>query len=390
LDKTNSLSQERNIYFPNLNGLRFLAAAAVVVHHTEAFKWIFGLPNVWKTSAFIAILGNLGVVLFFVLSGFLITYLLLEEEGRTGQIRVSRFYLRRALRIWPLYYFFIMLALFVLPYTNLFVLPGYGIEVVHKDFLLKTVLYATLFANVVLANLGIVPYAAHTWSIGTEEQFYLIWPLLMKHVRNKVGLMLTVIVLYVGVRVLMESNIVGTGTWLSWIRRFYAYFNIDCMAIGGLAAVILHKKFRLLALFVNLPVFYVTLITTLVLIARGVTIPSLHYESYAILFAVLILNFSSNSRIGWSMEFEPLHYLGKISYGLYMLHPLAIVASIRLLSSVGWSQDIFLYPACLLTTIGLAAASYHFIESPFLSVKHRFTMVVSGENARASERINVA
>lgn len=375
----------RAVYFPNLNGLRFVAALAVMVHHIEQFKSMMGLPNRWATSATVVILGSLGVVLFFVLSGFLITYLLLEEEAGAG-IRVGHFYLRRALRIWPLYYLTIVLALFVLPQFNLFSLPGYGVEVVHKDLLLKTVLYATLFANIVLANVGFVPFASQAWSIGTEEQFYLIWPVLMKAVRSKVALMMTIILSYVAARHLLLTSIEDANSWAAGLRRFYDLFNIDCMAIGGLAAIVLHKKLGALALLVNLPIFYLTLTATLTFIARGVVMPHLHYEIYAALFAVLILNFAANRRIGWSMEFEPFHYLGKISYGLYMLHPLAIVASIRLLGEIGLSRDIFLYPTCLLATIALSAISYHCIESRFLRLKDRFANIVSGEDARALVR----
>ena len=91
----------KKIYFPNLNGLRFIAAFMVIVHHVEQFKSLFGLENVFHESPFISIVGKLGVVLFFVLSGFLITYLLLVEEEVTGTISIKSFYIRRFLRIWP-------------------------------------------------------------------------------------------------------------------------------------------------------------------------------------------------------------------------------------------------------------------------------------------------
>jgi len=372
----------RRVYFPNLNGLRFLAAFGVIVHHTEHLKLLYGLPSVWNTSAAIAIVGKLGVVLFFVLSGFLITYLLLVEEQQAGRISVMKFYIRRALRIWPLYYFVVALALFILPYTTLFIRPDNGLDVIHQDLQLKLVLYVTFLANVVSAIFGAVPFAALTWSVATEEQFYLIWPILMRHVRSKLGLMLAVIALYLTGRLILETNFAGDGRWLTGIRNFYALFNIDCMAIGGLAAVLLHKKSKALSLLVNLPVLYGTLFTTVVLVACGVTVPYLHYEFYSVLFAVLILNFATNQRIGWSLEFEPFHYLGNISYGLYLLHPIAIVACIRLLTGIGWTKDVYLYPACLLTTIGLAALSSRFFESPFLRLKRRrFAIVVSGGDA---------
>ena len=89
------------VYFPNLNALRFAAALMVIVYHLERLKMRYGLPN-RAVKSVIETLGPLGVVLFFVLSGFLITYLLLVEVRGTGTVNVRDFYLRRILRIWPL------------------------------------------------------------------------------------------------------------------------------------------------------------------------------------------------------------------------------------------------------------------------------------------------
>ncbi|GHT66178.1 hypothetical protein AGMMS50239_27220 [Bacteroidia bacterium] len=91
--------EQDKIYFPNLNGLRFIAALMVIVCHLEQFLFIFGYANHWSS---VSILGTLGVQLFFVLSGFLITYLLLSEENKTKTISIKDFYIRRILRIWPL------------------------------------------------------------------------------------------------------------------------------------------------------------------------------------------------------------------------------------------------------------------------------------------------
>jgi peptidoglycan/LPS O-acetylase OafA/YrhL len=106
-----------SIYFPGLNSLRFLAASAVVFHHVEQYKSWKGLPNIWGTDgvlgAFIDALGHKAVSLFFVLSGFLITYLLLAEVAKTGTVSLRKFYIRRILRIWPLYYIIVLSAIFV-------------------------------------------------------------------------------------------------------------------------------------------------------------------------------------------------------------------------------------------------------------------------------------
>jgi peptidoglycan/LPS O-acetylase OafA/YrhL len=110
---------KEKIYFPGLNGLRFLAAIAVIVVHIEQFKQLFGLTDgTTQSQFFLAPLlptGIESVILFYVLSGFLITYLLLSESQKTGQIAVRRFYLRRILRIWPLYYLRVFVGFVVIP-----------------------------------------------------------------------------------------------------------------------------------------------------------------------------------------------------------------------------------------------------------------------------------
>ena len=141
------LTKER-IYFPNLNGLRFVAALLVIVHHIEQIKYIYGLPNNFSSS-FIQIIGELGVILFFVLSGFLITYLLLEEENRTQTIAVKNFYLRRILRIWPLYFFIVILALFILPNISPFILPEYDKATIYENLPAKIFLYVFFLPNLV-------------------------------------------------------------------------------------------------------------------------------------------------------------------------------------------------------------------------------------------------
>jgi len=171
----------------------------VIIHHIEQIKSIYKIENYFETIPFVGIIGKLGVVLFFVLSGFLITYLLLTEEDRFKTISIKKFYVRRILRIWPLYFFIIILAFLVLPNIDLFTLPGYGKEVIYKDLLLKLFLYVIFFPSLVLSLLGIVPYASHTWSIGTEEQYYLVWPVILKYFKkNRLLLMLLIILFYLG------------------------------------------------------------------------------------------------------------------------------------------------------------------------------------------------
>ncbi len=103
------------VYFPGLNALRFIAASAVIITHIELLKGFFGLKSFWQ-NPLLYNLGGLGVYFFFVLSGFLITYLLLKEKTVLNDIKIKNFYIRRILRIWPLYFFILILGLFVLTF----------------------------------------------------------------------------------------------------------------------------------------------------------------------------------------------------------------------------------------------------------------------------------
>ena len=159
-------------YFKNLNGLRFIAAFLVIIHHIEQFKNLWNIPNFYYKSS-IKSLGDVGVTVFFVLSGFLITYILLKEKHKTGTINIISFYIKRILRIWPLYFLLMILGLFVfnkLPFANtedLYVN-------FHEFFYIKLILYIFILPNIVLQLFGAVPLISQLWSIGIEEQFYLI------------------------------------------------------------------------------------------------------------------------------------------------------------------------------------------------------------------------
>ena len=127
----------------------------------------------------------LGVILFLVLSGFLISYLLFKEQDTTRDIGIKKFYLRRILRIWPLYFFVIGFALFVLPYVTFLIYPGAVKLSMETKFYKALPLYLLFLPNYVLVSIATIPFCSQTWSIGVEEQFYLIWPALNKLFKNK-------------------------------------------------------------------------------------------------------------------------------------------------------------------------------------------------------------
>ena len=384
------------VYFPNLNGLRFFAALMVVIHHIEQTKSIYGLPNNFSSTT-IQIFGELGVVLFFVLSGFLITYLLLEEESQTGGILIRNFYIRRILRIWPLYFLIVILALLVLPNIPIFVLPGYDRAEIYSDLPGKIFLYLFFLPNLVAPLFGIVPYASLTWSIGTEEQFYLTWPVLLKTIKKyRLLLMFLIVFGYLLVARALYSSRTDFLPFKYELGAFWSTFNIDCMAIGGFFALLLHAKNSFLKFFQNKYLFYFALVFTSVLLYRGVYFPILtvneikfeylYKEFYALWFGVILLNFASNREILIHLESKILRYLGKISYGLYMFHPICIVLVLSIAFRFKQTSDWLLYPLSLLTTILIASLSYKYFETYFLNFKRKFTVVASGENVEGIER----
>jgi len=384
-------ADRERVYFPNLNGLRFIAALLVIVHHVEQLKSIYGMPNDFS-STFVQIIGELGVVLFFVLSGFLITYLLLVEETRTNTIAIKNFYLRRILRIWPLYFLIVIVAMVILPNVSMFTLPGYDRATIYEDLPSKVFLYIFFLPNLVSPLFGVVPYASLTWSIGTEEQFYLIWPLILKTIKKyRLALMFIIVAGYLMFARALFSDRTNFLAYKYEINAFWQSFNIASMAIGGFFAMLLHSKNPALKFFLNNYLFYFVLGFTSWLLYHGVYFPHitvndlpfpyLYKEFYSFWFGIIILNFAANKDNIINLEQKPIRYLGKISYGLYIYHPIAIVAALHATRRLGTDSNIIIYALSLLLTVLLAGLSYKYFESYFLNFKPNFTSIASGDGS---------
>lgn len=368
------------VYFPNLNGLRFVAALLVIIHHIEQIKSIYGIENNWGAGV-IQILAEQGVSLFFVLSGFLITYLLLEEEKQTGTIKLKDFYMRRILRIWPLYFSIGFLALALLPQIPLFTMPGYGQDFVYRQLGTKIILFLFFLPNLMPFLGGVMPYASQTWSIGTEEQFYLIWPLLLKKItRHRIPLMLLITAGYILTARALWSAHTGFLPFKYYISDFWSLFNIALMAMGGLLGILLRTQHKSLKLIRNNVVFYGSLLVVFYMFQQAFMSEHVYKEIFALLYGLIILNFAANPNIHFNLEAGVFKYHGKISYGLYMYHPLAIVLAVRLATWTGLLNNAFIHPASILAAILLAGLSYKYFESFFLRRKVNYSTVRSGDD----------
>jgi peptidoglycan/LPS O-acetylase OafA/YrhL len=291
--------------------------------------------------------------------------------------------MRRVLRIWPLYFLIIILTLFVLPHFDIISWPEFSKETIHENLFSKLILFIFFLPNLVLCTFGIIPFASQTWSIGAEEQFYLIWPLLLKFFKkNRMILMISIIFGYHYLIKFLTTNFFQTFANGRLIRDFSSSFHIDSMAIGAVFAVILFQKNKILKYLMNNYLFHSTLILTTVLIFNGYKFPHFHNISYSFLFAILIINFAANEKIKISLENNILNYLGTISYGLYMYHPLSISIVIVCCKSVGLVSNWLIYPASILLTIALAGLSYKYFETYFLKFKHKFSKLISGNHIK--------
>lgn len=239
----------------HLDGLRFILAGMVFYFHAEMSKAFFPELDIIGPRKPIMLGAETAVTGFFALSGFLITFLLLKEQARRAisgierpAISLKNFYIRRLLRIWPVYYISILLYIVILPNTDLVTLLDYDLGNKVESFALNTnfpvwakYLLLLLFLPHLLFAIGVFFPGAHIWSIGVEEQFYLGWPLLFRN--RKINLkkaILAVIVIYCvlfyGLIIaslllkidLREAQVMGVTIKFLYLQR------ISCMAIGGL------------------------------------------------------------------------------------------------------------------------------------------------------------
>jgi len=363
-------SDTPKIYFNNLNSIRFIAAFLVIIHHVELGKSLAGLPNSF-THPFVAVVGKLGVVLFFVLSGFLITYLLMEEEKNKGEISLSKFYLRRVCRIWPLYFFVFFLSFILSRHTDLWK-AAYSYSWINLGMIL---LFMTNLSRIFFPA---IPFFSHTWSVSVEEQFYLFWPVLMKWVKNKWLGIASVILLYIALSLGLQYyvSLGEAGSLATNAFSAISVMNIDCMAIGGLYALIFRSKNKWYGYISSRIMQGFLLVLLVTLVALGVKFPVLHYELYAILFGACIMNMVSQNSV-LTIEYRPLQYLGQISYGLYMYHPLVIYPLLTLVP-LTWISGVWGYLFVLSLTTAVAALSYHLMEEPFIRLKEKFAVIPSG------------
>jgi len=370
----------------------------VVVHHIEQYKTTFGYTDTFTNvndHPIVYQAGKLGVALFFVLSGFLITYLLLAERQTAGRIHIGNFYVRRVLRIWPLYFLLVGLSFFVFPHIPALYIPGVS-EHTYTNFAQKLTLFGLVLPNFALTLYGEMPLCSHAWSIGVEEQFYLIWPWLIgsRNPRRTLLILLGIALVLGGwffwLRYGPGSTAPQAGTTMLLITDFLAHFRIGCMAIGGVGAYLVFSNHPVLRLLYRPSVQWVVYTVLGAMLISGLRIPGLNYEGYAVFFVFLLMNLAHNPNSVVDLENRLCTFMGKISYGLYMYHPFAIVLSLYVVRqflpySPGFSIALYVLSYALTTL--LAWLSYEYFEKQFLKLKDRFSPATAPKPATETARV---
>lgn len=350
-------------YFRNLDGIRFIGALLVIVHHIEQNKSMLGIANIWKNPV-IQSIGPLGVNLFFTLSGYLITYLLLREYNSNKRIDVRSFYIRRILRIWPLYFLLILLGFLIMP---LIVSPEYSVFLM-PDYSQRLILFLSFLPNVSYIINGTTPFVHQLWSIGVEEQFYLFWPWLILLSPKKKTAVVVFLAVYILTLVFL-NKFEGAG---SAIYKIFSHARFSAMAIGGIAGFVMYYKTWAYELIQRKITAWIVFAILIICICFSLYVPYLGYELYSFLFACMIAHLSVASKPVFSLDYPWLNQLGKISYGLYMYHSIMIFASIYLLRLFNLqSVQVLVYAVSIFSTILISQLSYKYFEKYFLNIKEK-------------------
>lgn len=365
------MNDQKTIFLPGLNGIRAIAAVGVMLGHTDAaisklnYSWnLFGwnadgTANEW-------ILKEHGVTMFFVLSGFLITYLLLKEFTKTRDINIKSFYMRRVLRIWPLYYLYFLIDI------SLLLLLKYNFDFSIVPFYLFFVANLPFILNKALTNLD------HFWSIGVEEQFYLFWPWFFKKFTKKTEAYLWAL----GIFLALFRIIIWYYKPFSTLAIFSVVNRFDCMILGGVAAIFYFKGNHVFMKIVNnkFTQFLALIIYFLMFINVFWFLNSI-IEIFVVAIATMIIIIGQIEEKNRLVNFNisVLDFLGKMSYGIYVIHPIIIFVVLKFvnLNFLGLMTPFFYHITIVSFTLIIAYFSYHFYELPFLKLKSKFSIIKS-------------
>ncbi len=381
------LHPKEKLFFPNLDALRFFSFLGVFLYHS--YKIVFNYlenthPRFYETMQFLFQNGNLGVNFFFVLSGFLITYLLLKEKKKNGDIHLRNFYMRRILRIWPLFYLCVFTGFVIFPIFKSLAgaTPSESANLVYYLLFINNFDFINNWPQVPDALILVV-----LWSVAVEEQFYLVWPVIVKKIRQAV---LPAAFILVVLSSLIFRYFHSSDTDEDYgIRYFHTLSVIGDMAIGGLLAYYTSFDNKFLAWIKNLGKPMIVLIYSVAIVlslAKSYLFSNeilVIFERLviALVYGLIILEQAFTAQPLFAMaKLKRISKLGIYTYGLYCIH--FMILSVVLALAGKLKLNIFsttVSIAIVITSLGACVVIswllYRYFEKPFLKLKDRFAFI---------------
>ncbi|MFN8295944.1 MAG: acyltransferase [Chitinophagales bacterium] len=375
------------IYFENLDAIRFIAAMMVFLGHVMVKTYAYLPINGTFMEKFLLSISNggTGVSIFFVLSGFLITYLLITEYEISDKIDLKKFYIRRILRIWPLYYGVVFFSFLLYPFLKSLV----GMN----NPLGSNFIYHLFF----LSNFDVI-HIQHTcpgkdamsqnitWSVSVEEQFYLFWPLIFTFLPKRTWLLSIVSVMIGSLAFRYTATYTGADIY------FHTFAVLIDLGIGGLFAYMIKKHNTVRIFFENCSTKTHAVLFGIVIFLLMYGGEYLKYKNslafnraiYSFSFAMVIAA-QAVTKTSSPLNLKNLSFAshwGKYTYGIYLLHPIAITIldiSLRLahISINSLLLSFILSVSTFILTLVISKLSYTYFESRFIKLKDKFTVVKS-------------
>jgi len=369
------------IYFEHLDVIRFFAAFMILILHAyEAWVGWYGelgiLTNgTYEDLTFFGKLGDrfirnmgMGVDIFFLLSGFLITYILIEEKKRYSKIAIKKFIIRRTLRIWPLYFILVAAAPFLVSWLNTSPTPNY----------IPNILFINNFEGIKTQQ-WTYPFA-HFWSICIEEHFYLVWPFIIAFIPNKRLIPTFIFIIALSISFRIYTSYTMQYPW--YTLYLHTLSRIDVLVIGAIGAYFYSEKPFKIKL--NRMVRYILLVLLVVSLSiEPVELWNSHFLAgfkkffYIGIISVLLLDYNFNPNFMHILPRKSIfHYLGKVSYGIYMYSNIIVLIVIKKFMWTFESNNIwfFIFLNVSLSII-IPIISYELLEKHILKLNKRFRVI---------------
>jgi peptidoglycan/LPS O-acetylase OafA/YrhL len=342
-----------------LTSLRFLAAIAVVVCHIELIKKILNFSSNWNdfskiypdvplkyisagkinwASPLISSLGYYSVVFFFVLSGFLISHNLTQQKIKTGKISTLDFYIRRIVRIWPLYFFVLVSIIIILQFNHqIITIPQENRSLVSNELIF--LFYFLVSPNVLLIISSTISSLGHLWSIGVEEHFYAFWPLVFEKIHGNKLLLLALC--YFIFKIIIKFIVIPYDPNFNFLLSYVIVNKFECMIFGAWLSYKYNYEYK--NLFKSKYINIIILLNILLIFFFSYLVPefwsNLNYLFVASLSGLIIVKFS-NFSVGNIFNNKIFHLLGHSSYAIYLVHfPITIIYFNLLKSNFNLNQN---------------------------------------------------